>query len=80
MREEEIVLVIPSHFGWFAYGRDEQGSEFLAPVALWALVESSGNVRRVVGLTAHGLGRVERVEELPGFVEYRHVSQEEGAA
>jgi hypothetical protein len=34
MREEEIVLVIPSHFGWFAYGRDEQGSEFLAPVAL----------------------------------------------
>ena len=43
-------------------------------------MESSGNVRRVVGLTAHGLGRVERVEELPGFVEYRHVSQEEGAA
>jgi hypothetical protein len=33
----------------------------------------------VVGLTAHGLERVMRVEELPGFVEYRHVSQEEGA-
>jgi hypothetical protein len=49
------------------------------PVVLWALVESSGNVRRVVGLTAHGLGQVTRVEELPGFVEYRHVSQEEGA-
>jgi hypothetical protein len=48
-------------------------------VALWALVESSGNVRRVVGLTAHGLGQLTRVEELEGFVEYRHVSQEEGA-
>jgi hypothetical protein len=41
-------------------------------------VESSSNVRRVVGLTAHGLERVARVEELPGFVEYRHVSQEAG--
>jgi len=41
-------------------------------------VESSSNVRRVVGLAAHGLGRVTRIEELPGFVEYRHVSQEEG--
>ena len=47
-------------------------------MALWALVESSGNVRRVVGLTAHGLEQVRRVEELPGFVEYRHVAQEEG--
>ncbi len=55
MREEEIIQVIPGHFGWFAYGRDEQGAEFLTPVAMWALVESSGNVRRVVGLTAHGL-------------------------
>jgi hypothetical protein len=79
VREEEILQVVPAQFGWFAYGRDEQGGEFLAPVALWALVESSGNVRRVVGLTAHGLGRVGRVEELPGFVEYRHVSQGEGA-
>jgi hypothetical protein len=48
-------------------------------VACWALVESSGNVRRVVGLTAHGLGAVTRVEELPGFVEYRHVPQEGSA-
>ncbi len=79
MREEEIVQVIPGQFGWFAYGRDEQGVEFLAPVACWALVESSGNVRRVVGLTAHGLGALTRVEELPGFVEYRYVSQEGGA-
>jgi hypothetical protein len=80
VREEEIVQVVPAQFGWFAYGREEQGgAEFLTPVALWALVESSGNVRRVVGLTAHGLGQVTRVEELPGFVEYRHVSQEEGA-
>jgi hypothetical protein len=47
-------------------------------VALWALVDSSAGVRRVVGLTAHGLGHVTRVEELEGFVEYRHVSQEEG--
>ena len=78
MREEEIIQVMPGHFGWFAYGRDEQGVEFLTPVALWALVESSGNVRRVVGLTAHGLDHVTRVEDLPGFVEYRHVSQEEG--
>ncbi len=76
MREEEIVQVVPGHFGWFAYGRDEQGVEFLAPVALWALVESSAGVRRVVGLTAHGLAQVTRVEELPGFVEYRYVSQE----
>ena len=78
MREEEIVQVVPVQFGWFAYGRDEQGVEFLTPVALWALVESSGNVRRVVGLTAHGLGQLTRVEELPGFVEYRRVAQEEG--
>ena len=78
MREEEIVQVVPVQFGWFAYGRDEQGAEFLTPVALWALVESSGNVRRVVGLTAHGLGQLTRVEELPGFVEYRQVAQEEG--
>ena len=70
--------MVPVQFGWFAYGRDEQGVEFLTPVALWALVESSGNVRRVVGLTAHGLGQLTRVEELPGFVEYRHVAQEEG--
>ena len=78
MREEEIIQVVPAQFGWFAYGRDEQSAEFLTPVALWALVESSGNVRRVVGLTAHGLDHVTRVEELPGFVEYRHVSQEGG--
>jgi hypothetical protein len=78
VREEEIVQVVPAQFGWFAYGRDEQGVEFLTPVALWALVESSGNVRRVVGLTAHGLGQLTRVEELPGFVEYRHVAREEG--
>ena len=74
MREEEIVQIIPSQGGWYAYGHDEQGSEFLSPVACWALVESSGGVRRVVGLTAHGSGSVERVEELPGFVEYRYVS------
>ncbi len=79
MREEEIIQVIPGHLGWYAYGRDEQRGEFLAPVACWALVESSGNVRRVVGLTAHGLEQVTRVEELPGFVEYRHVPQEERA-
>ena len=82
MREEEIIQVVPAQFGWFAYGRDEQGgAEFLTPVALWALVDSSAGVRRVVGLTAHGLGRVERVEDLAGFVEYRHVSEEgQGAA
>jgi hypothetical protein len=81
LREEEIIQVVPAQFGWFAYGRAEQGgAEFLAPVALWALVDSSAGVRRVVGLTAHGLGHVSRVEELEGFVEYRHVSQgEEGA-
>jgi hypothetical protein len=80
VREEEIIQVVPAQFGWFAYGHNEQdGAEFLAPVALWALVESSGSVRRVVGLSAHGLGQVSRVEELPGFVEYRHVSQEGGA-
>jgi hypothetical protein len=78
VREEEIIQVVPAQFGWFAYGRDEQGAEFLTPVALWALVESSGSVRRVVGLTAHGLGQVSHIEELPGFVEYRHVSQEDG--
>jgi hypothetical protein len=79
VREEEIIQVVPAQFGWFAYGRDDDGqggAEFLAPVALWALVDSSAGVRRVVGLTAHGLGHVTRVEELEGFVEYRHVSQE----
>ena len=82
MREEEIVQVVPAQFGWFAYGRDEGqgGAEFLAPVALWALVDSSAGVRRVVGLTAHGLAQVSRVEELPGFVEYRYLSQEEEGA
>jgi len=49
-------------------------------VALWALVESSGSVRRVVGLAAHGLGQVSRIEELRGFVEYRDLSQEEEGA
>ena len=76
MREEEIIQVVPAQFGWFAYGRDEQGAEFLAPVALWALVESSAGVRRVVGLAAHGLGQVSRVEEMTRFIEYRHISQE----
>jgi hypothetical protein len=81
VREEEIIQVVPAQFGWFAYGRDEQGgAEFLTPVALWALVDSSAGVRRVVGLTAHGLGHVTRVEELEGFVEYRHVAQEEEGA
>ena len=60
--------MVPAQFGWFAYGRDGQGgAEFLTPVAMWALVESSGSVRRVVGLSAHGLGKVTRVEELPGL-------------
>jgi hypothetical protein len=77
LREEEIIQVVPAQVGWFAYGREgEGGAEFLTPVALWALVDSSAGVRRVVGLTAHGLGQVSRVEELLGFVEYRHVSQE----
>jgi len=75
VREEEIIQVAAAQFGWFAYGREEQGAEILAPVALWALVESSAGVRRVVGLTAHSLGQVSRTEELPGFVEYRHISQ-----
>ncbi len=75
MREEEITQVIPALWGWYAYGQDEQGVEFLAPVACWALVESSGNVRRVVGLSAHGRSSVSRVEDLPGFVEYRYVPE-----
>jgi hypothetical protein len=41
--------------------------------------QHSGQKHRVVGLTAHGLGQLTRVEELLGFVEYRHVSQEGGA-
>jgi hypothetical protein len=77
VREEEIIQVVPAQSGWFAYGRDHDGqggAEFLTPVALWALVDSSAGVRRVVELTAHGLGHLTRVEELEGFVEYRHVS------
>ena len=58
--------------------RRARGVGILHACGLGALVESSSNVRRVVGLAAHGLGRVTRIEELPGFVEYRHVSQEEG--
>ena len=79
MREEGVVRIVPAPRGWHAYGQDEQGVEFLAPVACWALVQSSSNVRRVVGLGAHGLGSVSRVEEVPGFVEYRYVSEEERA-
>ena len=75
MREEEIIHIISAQDGWCAYGHDEQGSEFLAPVACWALVESSGNVRHVVGMTAHGSPSVERAEDLPGFAEYRFVSK-----
>ena len=79
MREEEIAQIVPAPRGWYAYGRDEQGAEFLAPVVCWALIESSSNVRRVVGLGAHGSGSVSRVEDLPGFVEYRYVSEEGGS-
>jgi hypothetical protein len=79
VREEEIVQIVPAPWGWYAYGQDEQGVEFLAPVVCWALVESSSNVRRVVGLGAHGLGSVSRVEDLPGFVEYRYVPEEGGS-
>ena len=75
MREEEIIQIISAPVGWHAYGHDEQGAEFLAPVACWALVESSGSVRRVVGLTAHGSGSLGRVEDLAGFVEYRYISE-----
>ena len=75
MREEEIVQIVPAQLGWYAYGHDEQGADFLTPVACWALVESSGSVRRVVGLTAHGLGALERVEALPRFAEYRYISE-----
>jgi hypothetical protein len=75
VREEEIVQIIPASLGWYAYGQDEQEGEFLTPVVCWALVESSGNVRRVVGLSAHGLGSVIRAEDSPGFVEYRYVSE-----
>jgi len=74
------VQIVPAPWGWYAYGQDEQGVEFLAPVLCWALVESSSNVRRVVGLSAHGNSSVSRVEEdLPGFVEYRYVSAEGGS-
>ena len=31
MREEEIVQIVPAPWGWYAYGQDEQGAEFLAP-------------------------------------------------
>jgi len=76
VREDEIVQIVPAPGGWYAYGQDGQGVEFLAPVVCWALIEPSSNVRRVVGLGAHGLGPVSRVEDLPGFVEYRYVSEE----
>ncbi len=79
MREEEIKQIFSAPRGWYAYGQDGQGVEFLAPVVCWALIESSSNVRRVVGLGAHGLGSVSRVEDLPGFVEYRYVSEEGGS-
>ena len=81
MREEEVVRNVRAPRGRYAYGQDEQGVEFLAPVALWALVQSSESGRRVVGLGAHGNGSVGGVEDSPGFAEYRYVSQgeDEGA-
>ncbi len=79
MREEEIIQIVPAQLGWHAYGHDEQGAEFLTPVACWALVESSGSVRRVVGLTAHGSRSLGRVEDLPGFAEYRYISEGSGS-
>ncbi len=77
MREEKIIQIVPAQRGWYTYGHDEQGAEFLVPVACWALVESSGNMRHVAGLTAHG--SLERAEDLPGFAEYGFVP-EGGAA
>ena len=79
MREEEILQIIAAPWGWYGYGQDEQGVEFLAPVALWAPVQSSEGTRHVVGLSAHGNSSVSRVEDLPGFVEYRYVSEEGGS-
>ncbi len=58
MREEEIVQIVPAPWGWYAYGQDEQGVEFLAPVLCWALVESSSNVRRVVAWARTGWARL----------------------
>ncbi len=48
MREEEIMQITPALWGWYAYGQDEQGVEFLTPVVCGALVESSGNASRLV--------------------------------
>jgi hypothetical protein len=79
VREEEILQIIAAPWCWYGYGQDEQGVEFLAPVALWALVQSSEGTRHVVGLSAHGNSSVSRVEDLPGFVEYRYVSEEGGS-
>jgi hypothetical protein len=34
VREEEIVQIIPAPWGWYAYGQDEQGVEFLCTPVL----------------------------------------------
>ena len=71
MRKDEIAQLVPAYPGWYAYGKDEGGNEFLSPIACWALAEGSSGVRYVVGMCAHRRGSVEAATDAPGFIEYR---------
>ena len=79
MRRDEVTQIAPATPGWYAYGKDGGGEEFLSPVACWALGESNSGVRYVVGMCAHRQGSVEAATDMAGFVEYRYLPEEAGA-
>jgi hypothetical protein len=77
VRQDDIVQITPAHPGWYAYGKEEDGVEFLTPIVCWALAESSAGIRYVAGLCAHRRGLVAVAANEPGFVEYRYMPEGE---
>ncbi|MBV9455855.1 MAG: hypothetical protein JOZ19_17345 [Rubrobacter sp.] len=77
MREDDIVQITPAQPGWCAYGRSQDGMEFLSPIICWALAENSRTGSRyVAGLCAHRRGSVGLAAAEPGFIEYRYMLDE----
>jgi hypothetical protein len=51
VRKDEITQITSALPGWYAYGKDADGREFLSPIVCWALVESSAGGRYVQACT-----------------------------
>jgi hypothetical protein len=77
VRKAEISQIVPAPPGWYAYGKGANGREFLSPIVCWALVESSSDVRYVVGMCGHGRESVEVAQDASGFIEYRYMPEGE---